>query len=552
MIHPDDPRLTAYVLGEMPAAERGEFEKILQKSPEALQALEEIRRTAQCLTDELQREPLPGLSPQHRETIEKQISLPPPKLVPDTLPGSRWVDWGVILAMAACIILGFHLTLREKSGDTAQKNKPSSIAGAKDVRRGVDRLFHWNVVEKEPSSPPRDSAAIEKNLQLKIPHADPLPSGKINGAHAAKGSLPDTGVDMDLKNLKNALSPEIKTAPSTVKPRETAVVLAHKPVSATFGKKKTAASGVSPKKQERNANENLANSVPKTDPSDGGHDPLVENDFQTARDKPLSTLSIDADTSSCAFLARFLNQGMWPPKNVVRIGELVNRFARFHPFPKGSHPLAIRVEKGGCLWNPKHRLILVEVSGRESSAKEKPGVLVAREVMIQMEFNPAGVKAYRLIGYEKPLRQETNPSSRKETGTIPAGASLLTLYEIIPETGAARTPDLISVKVQYKQPGGDKIKKLVASPIKEGGGNFNSASEDFRFASGAAAFGQLLRDSKFKGVITFDSILQVAEQAKGEDLNRSRAAFLNLVRAAKKLAAQKGTAQDPRHPSSLP
>ncbi len=183
---------------------------------------------------------------------------------------------------------------------------------------------------------------------------------------------------------------------------------------------------------------------------------------------------------------------------------------------------------------------------------------IAKDVKIQVEFNPARVAGYRLIGYEnRLLAKEDFNDDKKDAGEIGAGHTVTALYEIIPagqnipggtsvdplkyqpEPVASGTPvsgDLLTVKLRYKQPDGDKSQLIeVPLPAPEEVAAFDQASPDFRFASAVAAFGMKLRGSPDAGNISWDEILKIARGALGDDPGSYRAEFLTLVESAKKL-----------------
>ncbi len=180
-------------------------------------------------------------------------------------------------------------------------------------------------------------------------------------------------------------------------------------------------------------------------------------------------------------------------------------------------------------------------------------VTIAKDVKIQIEFNPARVQAYRLIGYEnRVLRNEDFNDDKKDAGEIGAGHTVTALYEIVPVgvpfSGSGVDPlkyqkpapaapgkganELATVKFRYKEPRG-MLSKLLVVPVR----NEPSAraSENFRFSAAVAAFGMLLRDSEHRGRASFSMVRELAEGATGNDPAGHRAEFLKLVRLAEKL-----------------
>lgn len=185
-------------------------------------------------------------------------------------------------------------------------------------------------------------------------------------------------------------------------------------------------------------------------------------------------------------------------------------------------------------------------------------VTIAKDVKIQIEFNPAQVAAYRLIGYENRVMaaQDFN-NDKKDAGEIGAGHAVTALYEIVPATASmagvdslkyqaapeAKAPaetskDLLTVKLRYKQPDGD-VSTLIEVPFVDMGASYEGASPDLRFASAVAGFGMLLRNSPHKGDLTFDATINLAVTALGRDPNGQRSEFVDLVRKAGTFAGGK-------------
>jgi Ca-activated chloride channel family protein len=181
-------------------------------------------------------------------------------------------------------------------------------------------------------------------------------------------------------------------------------------------------------------------------------------------------------------------------------------------------------------------------------------VTIAKDVKIQVEFNPKRVAAYRLIGYEnRLLRAEDFADDRKDAGEIGAGHTVTALYEVVPAgvpvalpgvdplryqqpqvlSPAAASGELLTVKLRYKEPDGD-TSRLVSTPVT--GSGEGRGSERVRFAAAVAAFGMLLRDSEHKGTAGWPLVLELARGALGPDREGYRAQFLELAAAAERLS----------------
>ena len=180
---------------------------------------------------------------------------------------------------------------------------------------------------------------------------------------------------------------------------------------------------------------------------------------------------------------------------------------------------------------------------------------VAKDVKLQVEFNPSQVQAYRLIGYEsRLLKDEDFNNDAKDAGDMGAGHTVTAFYEVIPAgvkneyvgkvddlkyqkkekmtlkpTGS---DELLTVKLRYKAPDKDVSRKMEFPFVDNKG---DSVSSDFRFASAVAMFGQLLRDSDFKGTADYDKVIKLAKQGVNNDERGYRREFIRLVEAAKGL-----------------
>ena len=167
----------------------------------------------------------------------------------------------------------------------------------------------------------------------------------------------------------------------------------------------------------------------KFDTSDYGH--FIENPFLAALDNPLSTFSIDVDTASYSIVRRFINNGTLPPREAVRVEEMINYFTYNYPRPKPDELFSIDVEVAGCPWADSHRLVRIGFRGRgiadpvvkKDVAQQIDGtsVTIAREVKIQVEFNSAMVTSHRLMGYDKRMLRKDFNNDEIDAGEIAGG-----------------------------------------------------------------------------------------------------------------------------------
>ena len=473
------------------------------------------------------------------------------------------------------------------------------------------------------------------------------------------------------------------------------------------------------------------------------YDSIAENRFRRVNAEPLSTFSIDVDTASYANVRRFLTDGALPPPGAVRIEELINYFRFEYPQPTDRAPFSITTELTACPWNPRHKLALIGLQGREIKNREpsprnlvflidvsgsmtppdklplvrtamrmltdvlterdrvavvvyagasglvlpstsgdqkerihhalarleaggstngasgitlayqvardnflprgvnrvvlatdgdfnvgitnqselvrlieherESGIFlsvlgvgtgnlkdstmekladkgngnysyldtlhearkvlvreagatldtIAKDVKIQVEFNPREVAAYRLIGYEnRLLRNEDFNDDKKDAGEIGAGHSVTALYEIVPAgvevgvstvdplkyqrdtratrpappRGAASSGELLTVKVRYKAPDGDTSQLLTRVLLNRP----SDMTANVGFASAVAEFGMVLRDSPDRGSASFLAAAERARRFRGEDQAGYRTEFIQLSERAAGLRANDG------------
>lgn len=184
---------------------------------------------------------------------------------------------------------------------------------------------------------------------------------------------------------------------------------------------------------------------------------------------------------------------------------------------------------------------------------------IAKDVKFQIEFNPAKVQGYRLIGYEnRALKSEDFHDDKKDAGELGSGHTVTALYEIIPvgtdagdllksvddlkyqqqktERSASRTDEWLTLKLRYKAPDSN-TSQLLEQPLTNEVLSLEQTSDNFRFSASVAGFGMLLRDSAFKSNLTYDAVAQLAREAQGKDTEGYRQEFIRLVESCNLLAS---------------
>jgi Ca-activated chloride channel homolog len=182
---------------------------------------------------------------------------------------------------------------------------------------------------------------------------------------------------------------------------------------------------------------------------------------------------------------------------------------------------------------------------------------IAKDVKLQIEFNPAKVKAYRLIGYEnRMLKNEDFNNDKKDAGELGSGHTVTALYEIIPvgvesefykidelkyqpivktQDLASQTNEIMTVKFRYKKPD-EEVSKLIVHPLLDQNISLDKTSNDFRWSAAVAAFGMILRESEYVKGFSARDVTALAQGAKGIDKEGYRIEFINMTKSVGTLA----------------
>jgi len=184
---------------------------------------------------------------------------------------------------------------------------------------------------------------------------------------------------------------------------------------------------------------------------------------------------------------------------------------------------------------------------------------IAKDVKFQIEFNPAKVLSYRLVGYEnRLLNDEDFNDDTKDAGDMGAGHNVTALYELIPAGSSEQLPsvdplkyqhsmkneyieseetdEFLTIKIRYKKPDGNKS-MLLEKPVKANVREIYDASDNLKFAAAVSEFGMVLRDSEFRGNATLASAAQLAKSARGDDEDGYRAELIRLINTVKDMRA---------------
>jgi len=382
----DDPKLTAYALGELNDTEKAEVEAFLNENEAARNEVAHIREAAQWLSAELAADKPEGLSELEQARIMDQAKKPKPaRRVPRTV----WV-----LAASALIMvwLGSTMTLGPSMMSYRQKSAMANrdfmaVSKAKPVQLAQEQLASKPELSVSASAPaPAEAPAtasdgyhpawdsvgtksMSQQAVTGMPEKPKEVSASAPAAPASAGASPQLWDNVAANNLK------IETADSygyglirkSARSMEELKALGYAGANAP---------GVAEKKKDAQPLQAYIQPTPPPPPTpvpgSESYPVLPENTFQRVVDAPLSTFGLDVDTASYANVRRFLSQGTLPPGEAVRIEELVNYFKYDYPKPEGDAPFSVTVDAHPCPWAPTHTLARIGVRGKELNTETRP------------------------------------------------------------------------------------------------------------------------------------------------------------------------------------
>lgn len=527
-LSPDDPKLTAYALGELDATEASQVAAAIKDDAAAQAAVDEIRALAGQLTDALENEPI-STTPIELPQLEESA---PSKIVRFPL---YWAS-GLAAACLFVVLISHQLSTSKAPAtatDVAATPTPAAKPGSVESAAPAEH----------PSLPIADMrkralAPVGGDVKPAPLRDDGLKLGRTvadaSGTRSDSSTTASTGVNAaSISSPSSHGSVALQTKGSLRPPHD------YSP-SLDYGIRRTVS----------DAPALVYNRASRTyEPAQG---------FLGVTGFPLSSLSANVPTTSYASLRDSLQNGRLPAPDAVRVEEMLNYFSYGYSGPRDGSALAASVEVAAAPWNPEHRLVRIGVKGRDVLPTSGSSVAVAKDVRLQVEFNPDQAKSYRLIGYENAAPKPQEVASSHVSGSeVDAGTAVTALYEVVPRspgdsstiegdplrydsdakhlaTDDPRSRELLNLKILYTIPTVEVTRKIELPVIDKGAG-FSVASKDFKFAAAVAGFGMLLKESPHKGSATYDKILSWAQEGQDtkEDPAGARHEFIDLVKKAK-------------------
>jgi|GEM_PF-3998529 len=489
-----DPRITAYALGELTPDERESFEREIKDRPDLWAEVSAMLESADLMKGVFDSaEPL-HLDPSRRAAI---FSQPAPNKV-HSFPTLIPLLGG---ALAACFAIGLLVTSQSDSDD---QGGAVATTGAPSV----------------------DEHTFSVSLDPEIITSGASPARGTHLAHSVP-SPPDAPA----------------ATPSPLQGPALATSSTHQK-SPTLGSPESGGMNIqfsSAPKKFRDAT-NFSASL----------------ELASATTAPVTSFPLGVLSDSLDRIKAALTNGNLPGAEDVRVEQLINQFTYTAPKRKTGAPLSVGIEVATCPWDEDKLLARVATHAR-GRANNAPGN-VADTAAIEVVFDPNLVASYRLLGYAPTAASSTAGQDHESkplilSGAIAPGQAVTALYEIVP-VAATGSSDLVAasyptsptavrpeqqqaplgVDVYYQPPGSTHLRNLGPSNLEGPPAHWDSASDDFRFASAVAAFGLHLRGGAEATGLSLTEIADLAAQAVGKDSDGQRAAFVDMVRKANSLA----------------
>ncbi len=277
--------------------------------------------------------------------------------------------------------------------------------------------------------------------------------------------------------------------------------------------------------------------------------------FVAAKAQPQSAYSFQVDISGYAKIRKEIERGQLPLASSVHIEDLINAFAYDYVPPNDGEAFSVNMETGKAPWDEDHLLVRVGIQGRnnsDTSSESSTLEPIARNVHVEIDFNPAQVASYRLVGYEQEGVKDKKINTMSE---VYPGFTHTALYEIVlAESSLPHTPpqnfqrtqapakyqpadmeELFTLKLHHCPPGSNQCRLLTTRCAASSPTSFEKNSTDFRFAAAVAAFGMKLRPSPESPNFSWPNIQQIALTSLGNDFGGQRSGFASLVEKASRI-----------------
>ena len=496
----NDPRLTAYALGELGDEELRIFEQELANAGGANAALREVRDCIERIREAFSAEPQYCLSDEQRavllaDSAEAPIPLPLP-LDGEIVHSDKVLPW-----VTQPVISEVDKQKVAESLEPSKWHRAAPLVGSLGVAAAVMWLLavvlqHEAIPKKRPAS------------EVATTGAD-APSITIDHSGESAGSDWIERRRMAARNPDAADFPYRYGAPLSV---PAAGSVDSEPVRIALAGK-------------------------------GFRDPSIEGER-------LSRFPVNVGLGSYQALRKFMLSSLLPPADSLKVGELLNAFAYSFPEPSDGETFAVDTEVAPCPWDPDRHLLQIGVRTADDARGGPVAATVAEDVEMAVEFNPATVAGYRRIG------EAQSSASEEMIGVasgekVASGHTVTALYEVVPrevtdsdassEAGST-SPDTAEfgvVRVDYRETG-NSAKQSIESPVSSPvAADWRNASDDIRFAASVAGYGMLLGAGEDEPLATGKFVLELARDSLGEDSDGKRSEFVEWIEKTLEMSGDK-------------
>jgi Ca-activated chloride channel family protein len=447
----EEQRLTAYALGELPPEERQKIEQDIQSAPEKQQYVAEIQALAHQLENELADEPpMLELTAQQRDALLQTAGEAAASRKIIRFPWRPLISIAAAAAVVALVFGGLYVS---------QPVYQTKVKLAKADRvKGQTMIIPAVVMEQ---------ADFEEELEM----LDNMPSMEPTDAESMIASAPEVLDGSLLEVDTTAPSEELVTEFAALDIQTASSPLVMKGLHAgrsSVGRKSKMMSN----RLSQRGNGLAAGVIPcriipaplPESPNTESYASVEENVYRTVQEHPLSTFSIDVDTASYANIRRFLKNGSMPPKDAVRVEEMINYFNYNYAPPQNDVPFAVHIESAACPWNTEHQLVKIGLKGRELDRSSAP----ACNLVFLLDVSGSMQNPNKLPLVQKAMRllvKQLTPSDRVAI-VVYAGASGL----VLPSTSCDEPDTIVDaldrLRAGGSTNGGDGIRLAYAEAMK--------------------------------------------------------------------------------------
>ena len=278
----------------------------------------------------------------------------------------------------------------------------------------------------------------------------------------------------------------------------------------------------------------------------GNHDFAFMNKTRMSHNSSY-VMPIKVNTESYNKVKQFLRNNQLPPRDAVRIEEMINYFDYNYSSSDDEIPFSVTTEVSKSPWNNKCKLMHIGFKGKLPKRRMSPEfehdfvhTTTAKDVRIRLEFDPTKVKTFKLVGYENKgfSGKDIYHNCEMYADDLCVGQVSTVLYELMPNDETFNSNKIMTLKFGYKLPDKDQW-RIFIYPVAEQYVQFDKASDSFRFSAAVAAFGMMLKDSDNMQDITYNEVINIAKSSKGLDKKGYRKEFINLVKTAMSLDRKK-------------